>query len=343
MLGSYSHVIVDEAQDMNKAQLILAQLLLAEGGRLIYVGDPLQAIYGFRGAYSSALDDFAKEHGATVLPLNVTYRCPQSIVKLAQKYAPDFTAAPEAPEGEVFSNTTERHMLEQAGPGDFILCRANAPLMGICLKLLAQGKRAYMAGRDVGQELLGILRKMRGNKAFSDMADLEARIARWQQIETEKAYRACKSPEAAERRVEGIDDKANIFHALAEGLEDLQEVEGALNRLFCDPEKTSKDFICCSTVHRSKGLEADNVFILAQGFNRAGEEENHIRYVAITRAKKRLYGVGFAFEGDSPDGGAEAPEEAFRCQGCGREEGVCSASPCPAVLDDRAEGAESGF
>lgn len=191
-------------------------------------------------------------------------------------------------------------MLEQAGPGDFILCRANAPLMSICLKLIAQGKRAYMAGRDVGQELLGILRKLQGRKAFQDMADMEARIANWVRVETEKAQRSCKSPEAAERRIEALEDKANIFHALAEGLEDPREVETALNNLFCDPEKTSKDFICCSTVHRSKGLESDNVFILAQGFNRQGQEENNIRYVAITRAKKRLYAVGFAFEGATP-------------------------------------------
>ena len=53
--------------------------------------------------------------------------------------------------------------------------------------------------------------------------------------------------------------------------------------------------IMLSTVHKAKGLEADNVYILAT--NRmphplGGLEENHICYVAITRAKKNLFYVG---------------------------------------------------
>lgn len=50
-----------------------------------------------------------------------------------------------------------------------------------------------------------------------------------------------------------------------------------------------------STVHKAKGLEADNVFILAterMPNKRLGSEENNICYVAITRAKKNLYYCG---------------------------------------------------
>ena len=50
-----------------------------------------------------------------------------------------------------------------------------------------------------------------------------------------------------------------------------------------------------STVHKAKGLEADNVYILATDrmpHPKGGSEENNICYVAITRAKKTLLYVG---------------------------------------------------
>jgi superfamily I DNA/RNA helicase len=50
-----------------------------------------------------------------------------------------------------------------------------------------------------------------------------------------------------------------------------------------------------STVHKAKGLEADNVYILATNrmpHPKGGSEENNICYVAITRAKKNLFYVG---------------------------------------------------
>ena len=315
----YDMVIVDEAQDMSPAQLILAKILAGENGRLCYVGDNAQAIYGFRGADSDILARAAKEMSAETLLLNITYRCPKKIVELAQRYVPDFVAASEAPEGEVHEMVLERFMLEQAGAGDFILCRANAPLMSVCLKLIANGTRAYMKGRDVGEKLMGILRKIQGRKAFQDMADLELRLDRWKDKEDEKIARTSRNPEQASSRYEAIEDIRGIFHALAEGLEEPCEIEGELRRLFQEPGLTNQDFVCCSTVHKAKGLEADNVFILAQGFNRPGQEEDNIRYVAITRAKKRLYAVGFCFEGGTGKSLNEALKEASEALELGDE------------------------
>lgn len=289
------------------------QVQPTEGGHRLYVADGIlvhNCIYGFRGADTTILERAATEMKAKVLNLNITYRCPKKIVELAQRYVPDFTAAVQAPEGEVHEGVLEKFMLEQASSGDFILCRANAPLMSVCLKLIAAGKRAYMAGRDVGEKLLSILRKVQGRKAFQDMADLELRLQRWADRENDKISRTTKNPDSAASKHEAIEDILGIFHALAEGLEEPADIEGELKRLFQEPGLTNKDFVCCSTVHKAKGLEADNVWILAQGFNRPGAEENNIRYVAITRAKKRLYAVGFAFEGSGPKNLDEALEQA---------------------------------
>lgn len=81
-------IFIDEAQDTNGVQRALISRMLAPApyGRLIAVGDPSQAIYGFRGADATAMQDMQKEFNMAVLPLSVSYRCSQAVVKEAQKY-----------------------------------------------------------------------------------------------------------------------------------------------------------------------------------------------------------------------------------------------------------------
>ena len=80
------NVFVDEAQDTNTIQRLMLGRMLAPGGRLIAVGDPSQAIYGFRGASTDAMNDLRRDFNMTVMPLSVSYRCSQAVVKEAQPY-----------------------------------------------------------------------------------------------------------------------------------------------------------------------------------------------------------------------------------------------------------------
>ena len=60
-------------------------------------------------------------------------------------------------------------------------------------------------------------------------------------------------------------------------------------------DNNDKGEIMLSTVHKAKGLEADNVYVLAterMPHPKGGSEENNICYVAITRAKKNLFYCG---------------------------------------------------
>ena len=52
------HVFVDELQDTDPAQVELLRLLAGEGRDLVAVGDPDQAIYGFRGADAAGITGF---------------------------------------------------------------------------------------------------------------------------------------------------------------------------------------------------------------------------------------------------------------------------------------------
>jgi len=278
---TYDLVVIDEAQDMNASQLMLAQAVAS--GRVCVVGDDRQAIYGFRGADSNALDFLKGELQAAELPLTTTYRCPSLVVEQAAKLVPDYTAAPTAPAGDI-TTTNERGMMNMAAPGDFILSRTNAPLARICLTLLRNGKRARIEGRDVSKGLTSLVKRMKAES----IPDLMDALQRWQARETAKLIATKRK--AAETRVEYVRDQVETLEALSDGLADTVELMARIDELF---STTSGPATICSTVHKAKGLEADRVYVLVStlycnGKRTDSREEQNIHYVALTRTKRSL-------------------------------------------------------
>lgn len=276
----FNMVVVDEAQDMTVAQLTLARRCCKRDGRICVVGDDRQAIYGFRGADSDALDNLKAELNAFELGLTITRRCPKLVVALAQKLVPDFRAADEAPEG-VIKECSSDNMILAAKEGDFILSRTNAPLIKCCMALLKRGVRARIKGRDIGRGLLALIRKL----APELPSELDALLEAWADAERERATGKL-SEEAAADRIEFINDQVAVLDALADGAATITELEHRINGLFADD--VEKGTVMCATVHRAKGLEARNVYLLEGTFRRGRAEEDNIRYVGITRAKEVL-------------------------------------------------------
>jgi len=293
----YDMVIIDEAQDMNAAQILLARGACKKTGRVVVVGDPNQAIYGFRGADSGSLDRLKMELRATELPLTVTYRCGKAIVALAQKFVPDFTAAPGNPEGVVDSLPGEEELFAAAKPGDFVLCRRNAPLMSTCLGFLRRGIPARVEGRDVAKGLKAVISKLRAKS----VPDFIERVGGWLKKEIARAAKI-SAEEARQAKVDRMTDQAEALVALAEGCASVAEIGMRIETLFGDHGKGGPGQIVCSSVHRSKGLEADRVFILREEKKRPsknGKEEANIEYVAITRARLHLTMVPLRARGEA--------------------------------------------
>ncbi len=282
----YDLIVVDEAQDMNYSQLLLARKI--SRGRIMVVGDDRQAIYGFRGADSNSLDRLKTELKAKELKLTVTYRCPKQVVALANEVVEDFQAAPSAPEG-VIDEIAYGQIFAAAAPGNFILSRTNAPLAKICLQLVRDGKRALIRGQDFGQKLVALVRKIEA----SNMEDLFSGLKTWQ--ETTIASLQAQGEDASEQKMESVVDQAETIRQLCEGLATPAEVITRISNFFIadrDADLTLGAAITCSTVHKAKGLESERVFILKSSFKRrkydkTGEEAN-IWYVAVTRTKSRL-------------------------------------------------------
>ena len=278
-LPQYDYVFVDEAQDLNKAQIDMALNSVTANGRILTVGDTNQAIYGFRGADSAAIQNIVTKLNSKVLPLSITYRCARAIVELARTVVPELEASPTAEDGLV-SSCDDTKMLQDVRPGDFILSRTNAPLMGYCLNLLKAGVRANIQGKDMGKNFLYMIKRSEANSVngFLDWLD------NW--CATEVARLTAKNRDSS-----FITDKRDCLLAICEGTNDLNQVKNNIKALFHE-DKESNDRVILSTTHKAKGLERDRVFMLANTYKKGKSvEESNLYYVAVTRAKKELYMV----------------------------------------------------
>lgn len=308
VVPQYPLVIIDEAQDLSFTQIELAIGVCK--GRIFLIGDDRQAIYGWRGADSKSLSRMTRQLKSTVLHLQTCYRCAKSIVREAQRYVPDIMPWEHSPEGEVHRKVLYSTMLDTVKEGDFVLCRSNAPLMAICLRLIIMGKRAKMGGADIGLRLLKILDTVEGKggqkEAFKNNEDMWNRLLIWGQSErasieemVRRKYTGAKEDKIEaeiESRLEVLRDELGVFNVMMKQLETPRAVRRKIEALFEQGEDgdTGVDrsrYVLCASVHKSKGLESKNVFILEDYLKKKNEEELNICYVAITRAQEKLYYV----------------------------------------------------
>ena len=81
----FSHILIDEFQDINKSQFETVKILAGKKSRMFAVGDDDQSIYGFRGSDPSILKTYLEERNAILLHLNTNYRSSPQIVNASVK------------------------------------------------------------------------------------------------------------------------------------------------------------------------------------------------------------------------------------------------------------------
>lgn len=109
-------LVVDEFQDVNKAQEQLVRLLSKKASCYV-VGDPRQCIYSWRGSDPSCFDRFAAEHSAPTISLLENYRSGRNIVELGNAVAGHFQ------EGALRANMTGR----RSAPGTVVYVELETP------------------------------------------------------------------------------------------------------------------------------------------------------------------------------------------------------------------------
>lgn len=277
-------LFIDEAQDLNGTQHAMAEQM-SGSGRTVVVGDPYQSIYAFRGADSQSMERLKAKLDAKTLPLTVTFRCPRSHVERARELVPDFEAAPEAPEGE-WDDAPDQAAVEDALPGDLILCRANARLVSACLKAIGSRKPATVRGRNFADSLLSIIARLNDPGTVATfLRNLDA----WKAREIVQL----SERDGTDDLIEQVQDRAACLEAVAKSCDSPAEIPTVLNRLFSDDD--AGRMVTFSSVHRAKGSEARRVTYIDVPYSAKRDKDRppqpwelqqrrNLRYVALTRS-----------------------------------------------------------
>jgi DNA helicase-2/ATP-dependent DNA helicase PcrA len=285
-LPKFDFVFVDEAQDTNMIQREILRMIMSPTSRMVAVGDPSQAIYGFRGADARSLRLIASEFNAVTLPLSISYRCSQSVVNYAQQWVSHIQAADGAPKGQV-NYKDQDWSPEDFSPTDLVVSRKTAPLISLAFKCIRFNVPAQVLGRDIGQGLKVLIKKMNAR----DIEHLRERLVGYMEREVAKAKK-----DDNDKLVESITDKVSsilfLIDVLKEDRRDLNGLDAGIDYLFKD--KANAVRLC--TIHKSKGLEADTVWWLNRSecpspwarMEHQKQEEVHLCYVASTRARNVL-------------------------------------------------------
>lgn len=283
------YVIVDEAQDLNKAQQTMIFKMLKRDrvnkkkilGRLIAIGDPYQSIYSFAGADQNSFEWFRKFKNTKTLPLTYTFRCGKEIVRKANDIVADLKALDDAPEGQV------RHgdVIAEPEAGDFVLCRTTAPLLQLYMEYLSTGRKAMIKGSDIGLSLIEMTKDFNSvgrllGHYVTELDDLKIKLRRQGILDYKDHGGYIK-----------LKDSVETLQFLCHTVETIAELRKKIADIFSD----KIDGIMLSTVHKAKGLEANRVFIacpdklpLRTGKAWEYQQEKNLEYVAITRAKFEL-------------------------------------------------------
>ena len=295
----YDYVFVDESQDLNPVQIeIVSRMVTPETGRAIFVGDRNQAIYGFRGADTRAIDTIVERFDAVEHPLTTCWRCPKAIISLAQEIVPEIRAASFADDGEISTiETTEA--IDIAESGDYFICRTNAPTVRTCLKLLKQNKKASVLGRDIGKQITSMIDDIIDADYGSDLTITQMTDTHQAFVEEQLMERGLKS------QIPILYDKIATIKAFAEESNSFTSIKRKIDQIFSD----ERDGITLSTIHKAKGLECSRIFVLRPDLlphpmakqDWEKEQEANLKYVAITRSKSTLVWVRDA-EPESKEG-----------------------------------------
>lgn len=285
----HPNVLVDEAQDLSPLQHAMISRCLGPSSRLIAVGDPHQAIYAWRGASSDSMSIMSKQFSCKEMPLTVSFRCSQAVIREAQKYVPDIEWGPNAKEGAVLP--PERWSKREIERGDWIVCRNNRPLVVAFFNLAKKQIPAKIRGRAIGTNLAKLVDKIAEDRTLSCQDFIKPLI------EYRRHWVSHYRDLGKDAKASDVLDRTEVLEVLAENLGSpaLSTTEDLKRRIVSMFDDSGGSPVTLSTIHKAKGLEAKRVHFLDSTLIPSGwakgdalKQEFNLAYVAITRAQETL-------------------------------------------------------
>lgn len=298
-------LVIDEAQDMDKNEYELIKVLMEknEEMRVIAVGDDDQNIYEWRGSDSKYLTSFITEKNATKYELIKNYRSKANLVSFTNQFLK--TIGNRLKEIPIEPNKTDNGKIKivRYRNGNII-----TPLMDEILSTGLSGTTCVLTQKnEEAFQVAGLLtrnglqaRLIQTNDGFSlyNLAEVRFFLNELQlnddvfTISDEiwgKAKRKLIARFKTSSKLEICINLIKDFEATNTKRKYISDFEVFVR------ESKLEDFISengetifVSTIHKVKGKEFDNVYLLLENFDVSEDEKNRQLYVAMTRAKQKL-------------------------------------------------------
>ena len=292
-----SVLVIDEAQDMSQDDFRLVQALIRQNEemRVIAVGDDDQNIYAFRGSDSRYMQSLINQDGAKLYEMTDNYRSSKAVVDCANRFVKRIPGRMKqtsihSATGEEGRVKTLKSLLEaeiNVQGSTAILTRTNEETMQVAYELEQRGLHATVA-------------QSMGGFRFGNLAEVRYFLKQLKQLGKNDDISITKEIwQAAKQRTLDTYATSTCLSIMQHFFTDFEITHKSYYRsdlrefIF---ESDIEDFIVSddksvfvSTIHKAKGREFDNVYLLSSIPDVRDVEDMRAYYVGLTRAKRNLF------------------------------------------------------
>jgi DNA helicase-2/ATP-dependent DNA helicase PcrA len=292
-LPTFTHGVVDEAQDLTPLQWRVARRALGQA-RALVAGDDDQAVYEWAGADVTQLRALAQAHPVTALP--VSHRLPEAVARVAREVADRVSGRPAR---RWRASGTSGHVEWASRPDEvdlsagtwLLLARTRYQLRELADLARAQGVNYSVRGQPAVE--LATVRAVQGYEAWRAGRHVAEPVARAVLRALGRSVPA-RLPETVGPELAGVTAASPLWHDALVNVP-LAEREFYLTLLRRGEKLTERPRVEVDTIHGAKGREADHVLLLldltprvARGFYVNPDAEHRILFVGLTRARQTL-------------------------------------------------------
>lgn len=305
----YTNIYCDEVQDFSNIQLNFLKFIKRTKGRYVFIGDFHQAIYNFAGANAQAFNQIPKMFAPVkTFDLPICYRCAKShLSRVNREYGIPILPCDDAPMG--FVKTIDKSKIsEYAKAGDMVISRKNKWIAEVVLDLARNGTPIFIEDKEM---VAAIKRQILSSKCTSVgtlKKFLQKVISNYNKKLFEIVSKNAREGGHEEEHLEAVAeanskiDNTSFLLEILEGYLENHASSDSVSKFsnFIDKllnTTPSPNCVRLCSIHKAKGLEATNVFVLNEAkinydFRNSKEQniqEKNLSYIATTRAKEGLY------------------------------------------------------
>ena len=305
----YTNIYCDEVQDFSNIQLNFLKFIKRTKGRYVFIGDFHQAIYNFAGANAQAFNQIPKMFAPVeTFDLPICYRCAKShLSRVNREYGIPILPCDNAPMG--FVKTIDKNKIsEYAKAGDMVISRKNKWIAEVVLDLARNGTPIFIEDKEMVEAIKRQILSSKCTSVGTLEKFLQKVISNYNkklfEIVSKNAREGGHEEEHLEAVAEAnskIDNTSFLLEILKGYLENhassdsVSKFSNFIDKLLNTTPSPNCVRLC--SIHKAKGLEATNVFVLNEAkinydFRNSKEQniqEKNLSYIATTRAKEGLY------------------------------------------------------